>query len=252
MRDQDYEMTPAPDTYRIALTGPSFVMGLGVADDEGFEWLLEERLNQEYGGGRYAQYEILNFAVPAYSAVQDMMLLEQKVLSFQPDALFFMAHQRDEWAAVEYLADRISVGADLGYPELNELLGRAGVEPGMTKAEAQRQLTPFGPELLSWTYGRMVELSQEQGIQPVWIFMPTLEDPLQEEEVVHLTRLAQDAGFVILDLSDAYDNQDAESLVVAYWDKHPNAEGHRLIAERLYEALWERRADIPLFPQGAE
>ena len=47
MRDRDYEQTPAPDTYRIALTGPSFVMGSGVADNEVFEWLLEDRLNQE-------------------------------------------------------------------------------------------------------------------------------------------------------------------------------------------------------------
>src|SRR6185503_20001242 len=30
MRDRDYERTPPPNTYRIALTGPSFVMGYGV------------------------------------------------------------------------------------------------------------------------------------------------------------------------------------------------------------------------------
>jgi D-alanyl-lipoteichoic acid acyltransferase DltB (MBOAT superfamily) len=248
MRDQDYEMAPAPDSYRIALTGPSFVMGLGVADDEGFEWLLEERLNQEYGGGRYSRYEILNFAVPAYSALQNLMVLEQKALAFQPDAVFYMAHQRDEWAAVEYLADRVSAGATLEYEALNELLGRAGVAPGMTKGEAERLLRPLGTEILLWTYGRVVEVSQAHGIVPVWIFMPTLEDPLQEEEVAHLAGLAEEAGFIVLDLSDAYENQDVDSLVVAYWDKHPNAEGHRLIAERLYEALWEKQAEIPLFP----
>ena len=55
MRDRDYEQTPAPDTYRIALTGPSFVMGSGVADNEVFEWLLEDRLNREHAGSRIRQ-----------------------------------------------------------------------------------------------------------------------------------------------------------------------------------------------------
>jgi hypothetical protein len=33
---------------------------------------------------------------------------------------------------------------------------------------------------------------------------------------------------------------------VAYWDKHPNAAGHRLLAEKLYQALLEREDTIPL------
>ena len=77
--------------------------------------------------------------------------------------------------------------------------------------------------------------------------MPTLENPLRQEEIAHLSRVAEESGFIVLDLSDAYDNQDLESLVVAYWDKHPNAEGHRLIAEDLYRKLREKEKEIPLF-----
>jgi lysophospholipase L1-like esterase len=51
----------------------------------------------------------------------------------------------------------------------------------------------------------------------------------------------------VLDLSDAYNNQDPDSLVVAYWDKHPNAKGHMLIAEDLYRKLREEEKEIPLF-----
>jgi hypothetical protein len=246
MRDRDYEQLPAPDTYRIALTGPSFVMGSGVADDEVFESLLEDRLNREHGGSLYARYEILNFAVPGYSALQELIVLEQKGLSFQPDALFFIAHQREEEAVVMYMADRISVEAELPYEDLMDLARQAGPEPGATKVEIERRLQPLGAELLSWTYRRIVETSREHGILPVWIFVPTLESPLQEETVQQLARLAEASGFVVLDLSDAYDQQDLESLVVAYWDRHPNAEGHRLLADRLYQALQARPDEIPL------
>jgi hypothetical protein len=247
MRDQDYEMIPAPNTYRVALTGPSFVMGYGVADDEGFEWLVEDRLNREHAGSQYSQYEILNFAVPGYSAIQNLIVLEEKALGFQPNAIFFMAHQREEEAVVKYLADRLSVGAELPYPDLMEIARKAGAEPGAPKLETERLLQPVATELLSWTYRHIVEVSRANGILPVWIFMPTLENPLREEEVIHLHRVAETSGFIVLDLSHAYDNQDPESLVVAYWDKHPNAKGHELIAEDLYRKLQEKAAEIPLF-----
>jgi hypothetical protein len=246
MRDRDYELVPDADAYRIALTGPSFVMGSGVANDEVFESLLEDRLNRENDGSPYARYEILNFAVPGYSAIQNLMVLEQKGVSFQPDALFFIAHQREESDTVRYLADRISVGAELPYAELMELAHRAGGEAGATRVENERRLQPVGSEILAWTYRRVVETSRANGVLPIWIFVPTLENPLREETVKHLARLAEESGFLVLDLSDAFDHQDVESLVVAYWDKHPNAAGHRLLAERLYQALLEEDA-IPLF-----
>ena len=81
--------------------------------------------------------------------------------------------------------------------------------------------------------------------------MPTLENPLRQEEIVHLKQVAEESGFIVLDLSDAYDNQDLESLVVAYWDKHPNARGHQLIADDLYRKLREKKEEIPLFQQSA-
>jgi hypothetical protein len=121
----------------------------------------------------------------------------------------------------------------------------------VTRVEAERLLQPVGTEILSWTYRRIVEVSQARGILPVWIFMPTLEHPLREEEISHLNRVAEESGFIVLDLSDAYANQDLESLVVAYWDKHPNAKGHKLIAEDLYRKLQEKEEEIPLFQHSA-
>jgi hypothetical protein len=248
MRDQDYGLTPAPETYRVALTGPSFVMGSGVADHEVFEWRLEDRLNHEHAGGRYAQYEILNLAVPGYSPLQDLLTLEQKGLSFKPNALFYMAHQRDAEQAALYLADRLSVGSALPYEDLMALAGGSGATAGETIEENERRLKPYQTEIILWTYRRIVEVSRAHDVLPVWIFMPTLEDPLRAETVAHLTQLAEQAGFIVVNLADAYEGRDVASLVVAEWDKHPNARGHGLIAERLYQALREKSDEIPLFP----
>jgi hypothetical protein len=116
----------------------------------------------------------------------------------------------------------------------------------MSQSEAERRLKPFGPELVGWTYSRVVTLARERGIVPIWIFLPALETPVLPEERAKLFNLAEDAGFVIVDLSDVYQNQDISSIIVAEWDKHPNAKGHALIAEHLYQALQQKKDEIPL------
>src|SRR5690606_15081357 len=45
MRDRDYTLEKPAGTRRIALLGPSYVMGIGVADDETFDTFLEGSLN---------------------------------------------------------------------------------------------------------------------------------------------------------------------------------------------------------------
>ena len=45
----------------------------------------------------------------------------------------------------------------------------------------------------------------------------------------------------MLDLSDVYAGSDRNSLWVAEWDAHPNAAGHRLIADRMYALIQQNR-----------
>jgi hypothetical protein len=237
MRDQDYQKIPPPDTYRIVLLGPSFVMGSGVANNETFDWQLEQRLNKDKTGGVYSNYEILNFGVAGYSALQELWVYERDSISFKPNAVFFVAHQLEKEIMVRNLADRIIKGVDIPYDFLVEVSKKAGVHSGMLQDEAERLLTPYSDEILSWTYHRVVETSREKGILPVWIFMPTLESPVTQEVTDELTKEAKDAGFVVINIEDIYKGRDIKSLVVAEWDLHPNARGHQLIANKLYQAI---------------
>ena len=238
MRDQDYERKKPSNTYRIALLGASIEMGHGVADEETFEWLLEERLNRENDKKHYTQYEILNLGVNAYRPPQQVMVLENKALSFQPDAVFYVAHgNTSSRGAIRHLARVARKGVDIPYIYLKEIASRAEIDQGTTKVEAQRRLQPFGDEIVSWVYGRIVTDCQQRGILPLWLLLPPAGENVGR--IANEISLAEEAGFIILNAFDAYKDHDIESLWVAEWDRHPNAKGHRLIADRLHEAIRE-------------
>lgn len=247
MRDQEYSQVPAPNTYRIVLLGPSFVMGSGVDDDKTFEALLEQRLNTEHGhDSLYEQYEILNFGVAGYSALQELAVLEHKAFSFQPNAIIMVGHQHEAEIAVRNLASQLRSGSDIPYPYLVEIGKKAGVDTTMTQVEAERRLTPYERDIVTWTYRQVVEVAEQNGVLPIWVFMPTLEASFAPELAADLKQIAKDAGFVTIDLSTIFDDQDVTTLIVAEWDKHPNAKGHQLIANRLYQALLNNSQTIPL------
>ena len=65
--------------------------------------------------------------------------------------------------------------------------------------------------------------------------MPQRAEPRAELEP--LFSWARAAGMEPMDLSEMWRGQDVASLQVAPWDRHPNAAGHRLIADRVYELL---------------
>jgi hypothetical protein len=242
MRDRDYDMDKPSGTFRIALLGASHTMGSGVADEQTFEWHLEERLNSEGVRGRpHKRYEILNFAVASYTPLQSLRALENKVFAFKPDAVFFIGHLIDKQDIVLHLAESIHVGVDIPYDYLNETAQRAGIAGETSRNITEKRLKPFADEMLAWVYRRVAENCRDRGVHPVWVFLPTAGINTPEEDVANLIRDAEKAGFKILDLSDVFENHDVKSLHVAEWDWHPNAKGHKLIANRLYDQLLKRR-----------
>lgn len=237
MRGGEVEQLPPPGAYRAAVVGPSFVLGSGVGDDDVFVQQVAERFNEEQLDARYDSYEFLNLGMAGHSALQELWILESVGLSFQPDSILYVAHQREEDIAVRNLADRIERGVDLPYEYLYELAERAGVGPGMSHAEIERALLPYGQELVSWTYERIASLARERDIDPLWVFVPILESPPSETEKTKLMRQATGAGLTVVDLSDVYDGFETRDLIVAEWDMHPNKTAHTLIADRLYEFM---------------
>jgi D-alanyl-lipoteichoic acid acyltransferase DltB (MBOAT superfamily) len=243
MRDQDYEKLPSPGTLRIAIVGSSHVFGSGVADDETFESVLERRLNKQAAGGPYSHYEVLNFAVGGYSSLDILAIVEDRLLSFKPNYIFYFENSALIPRMIENLVKTIQNGSAYRYDFARDIVRESGIDPSADREVLQRKLTPYAERVLRAIYSQIVELAKREGVGVFWIYLPRPDERTSPELE---RRLAAEAGFNVLDLSDVYDGHDWRTLVVAPWDEHPNAAGHRLIADKLYEVLQQHRDLIPL------
>jgi D-alanyl-lipoteichoic acid acyltransferase DltB (MBOAT superfamily) len=237
MRDRDYELAPPPNTLRIALMGPSHLMGEGVHDDETFEARLEGRLAEERREGA-PRVELLNFGVSGLYPSEQLALLRDKVAPFHPSVVILVAHPDRDWEIVKHVAYAASDG--IASPEgfMRDFVRRAGITRGMPYEEAMARLAPFRGELLGTTYAEFVREARARGMRPYWLLLPLPERVAYADELPRLRELAHAAGFErTWELLDVYDGADLDALRVAPWDRHPNARGHELIAAGLQRLL---------------
>ncbi|MGE5523504.1 MAG: SGNH/GDSL hydrolase family protein [Rhodospirillaceae bacterium] len=243
MRDQDYTLEKPAGTYRIAMIGDSRAVGWGVEYEERFETLLEQQTNKEWTGGATKRYEILNFSMDGYVPVQRLLSFEEKGLRCNPDAVIYIAGRRDTY--LDHHAQMVRRGVEIPYDFLEEIDRKAGLAQSMSEAEITRRMQPYRFEIASHVYHRFGELFRQHGIVGIWIFLPNVDNRATDEtpeNIAELKHQAEDAGFITIDLSSLFvEAGDSNALRLSRWDDHPNAKGHKLIADVIFRKLSELR-----------
>jgi hypothetical protein len=88
LRDREYALEKPEGTYRVAVLGASFAFPSGVAIENAFHSLLEERLSEEFAP---TSFEFINFAIGMYTPGQMLAMLEQRALAYDPDLILVTA-----------------------------------------------------------------------------------------------------------------------------------------------------------------
>jgi hypothetical protein len=268
MRDREHPLVKPAGTYRIAVLGPSHVMGSGVADGETFSDFLEERLNGQTKPGTNICYEVLNFGVPAYSLLSQLFMLEDRAVKFQPDAIFITDGSRFKSAVIGHLLGVVLSRTSIPYPDLHALVSRTGVITSaghgvpipfaslrtlvtslglparMPWREAEHRLRLIDDDVVRWTLGHMAAMIRKNGATPVFVALENVVDPPSEK--IRALPEATAAGFLVFNLFDLWQNRDKSVLRIAASDNHPNAAANRLIADRLFELIQQHRPELRL------
>ncbi len=235
MRDRDYTLEKPVGTVRLALLGPSDVMGSGVTDSQTFENVVERRLNREAAADSQ-HYEILNFSVAAFSLVQQAVMLEERVWKFDPDAVAATYHPgSDGRVAYQHLAKSFLDNIPIHDATLNDIIRRSGVHRGDVQPVVFRKLRPYSREIEQWCFHTIASAARAHGVPALLLVVDPPGEPSRAEDP--MLPIARREGLVIADIRDAYGSHDLDSLMLAEWDEHPSAEAHHLMAQRMYQEL---------------
>ena len=145
MRDRPATIEKPASTVRVALLGASMDMGWGVATSDTYENRLEDWLNEQARArGDNRHFEILNFAVAAYSPTQRLAIYRRSVRKFKPDFVIYATTLLDPRLTEIHLSDALSNNADLtGFDYLTSVVAEAfrrnAIKPVPASAETVSQ-----------------------------------------------------------------------------------------------------------------
>ena len=258
MRDREYALEKPAGTIRIALLGPSHVMGNGVADGETFEQLVEDRLNREQGTDS-RHFEILNFGVDGFTLPQQQALLQERVLQFKPDLVIMTTYENGRVMTERYLLKILGKGVEVPPGNLHDLLVEAGLLPlsgggipipfeparrmaramgidaAMPRDEAASRIHRIVNQVNDDAIRNIASLARADGSRVVALALNAVVDEAPPD--VPNEAAFESANVPVMNLFDVYPASQHAALRVTPWDDHPNAAGHRLIADRLYGEL---------------
>jgi len=235
MRDQDYAKEKPVGTTRLAFLGTSHVMGTGVPDDQVFEQVLENRLNSESSGGRH--YEILNFGMAAYSGLQQLYLLENKVGEFTPDVVVYFQMEDDDRFILRHLSMVIRGNIEIPYDYVRQIVSDLELTAASSDELIRQKLGPHADRIQEWAERRLMEKVQVIGATPVCVMLPKVQARPSRIASEKRQRVTAELGCKSISLVDVYKGFSEKDLEIASWDQHPNSLGHELIAAQLYEQL---------------
>lgn len=239
LRDKEYSIK-RNKAYRIIFLGDSSTFGWGVEKESTFEYLIEEKLNLAHPA------EIINFGIGNYNTEQEVNLFLEKGLKYQPDKvvvfysindaekipqkykLWFFGYSRlftFYWSKISILVSNIYGSAS--YKEYYSNLYHNGFS-GWTRAEK--------------AFLRLKNVCDNNGIKLQVVLLPETHDfvnyPFKNEHNF-ITAFLKSHAISVIDLAPFFESytEPAKLLWVANDDAHLNANGHKLVAEYVFDFI---------------
>lgn len=228
---------------RILFLGSSITLGWGVAEPETITGRIQQRLREQGSSD-----QVLNAGIGNYNAERYVARFFQDLTELAPTDIVVHYFLRDAEALTPASRNallkrsQLAVTLWIAYHRLFDASGAASL------VDHYRAVYDPGSPGFVTMKARLKELSdyaRAHNARIVLAMTPDIHD-LKDYQLgfahERMAQVAQELGFTFVDLLPALQGRSAEELFAIPGDPHPNALGHRLMAERLYPALDPGRA----------
>lgn len=232
----------ATGEYRILALGDSVTFGWGVDQDKTFAARLESFLPSRL----HRPVRVINSGVGGYNTVQEVVYFMREGLTLQPDLVILTYVENDIEALSPTHLSGLVATSNQGMSPLGTVQALVGklwpyrlanhtYNYGSQRASPQRSMTA-ARESVGWRQSmaalhELVTICNERRI-PLMVFFERTRKT--EETTTLLQDVARNApGIPVVDMAPWYAGVDAQQFMNSKIDRHPNAEGHRLMAEHM-------------------
>jgi lysophospholipase L1-like esterase len=229
-----------PNTRRVALLGDSLAQGWGADQNRSWATLLENRLNATHLDGTTQRFEVLNFALPGYSLTQMLDVAKEDTPRFQPDVYLLALTELSvfrNWS--EHLVRVIQLGIDPKYDFLREIVRGAEADRRDAPLSLLAKLAPFRFPVIQGVLANIKQHAAHEHVSFLVVLVPSLEDgDMSRRRFSGVPDVLASLDIPVVDLLDTFDGiLDLEPFRMNSAEVHPNARGHAMILENLYNKL---------------
>ncbi len=251
MRDREYSLRKPRGVFRLAVIGDSVAMGEGVRVEDSYPEIIERQLLARWPG----RFEVLNLAISGLNTAAAVRRLERPGLAFSPDLVIDGYTLNDiegpsyeqRWPRAPELDPAIRFSKSRLFDFLRRRLFslREIVSPPRGSYVRELDDNYFGNPA-AWKdvlagLDRLAALGGEHGFC-VLVFVHTRLQHLHPwhpflRHYDKVLRAARERGLFAVSSRDEFGWRRGEELWVAWFDQHPNEEGHEILARSLWKAL---------------
>lgn len=235
---REYDIPKPANVIRILVLGDSITLGWGVSYNDTYPKVLESLLNN---GSR--KIEVINTGVGNYNTVSELLALK-KFMDLDPDMIILGFYIND--------LEKLDTPSKIGYVIKSNSYTYAFLYDKVVNTyynvfndykNFYSELYKEGPlkDTANSALIEMIEIANNKSIPFVLVNIPELHN-LESNEFPEVQEFLQDIvkehpEVVYIDLFDSFKGEEPTTLWVSLEDSHPNAKGHKIIAQEIYKVV---------------